>query len=42
MSTMIPDADALVTYIKDFTGSSNNEEIKQCIYLTELMMRNIE
>lgn len=42
MSTMIPDADALVDYIKDFTGSSNNEEIKQCIYLTELMMRNIE
>lgn len=42
MSTMIPDADALVNYIKDFTGSSNNDEIKQCIYLTELMMRNIE
>lgn len=42
MSTMIPDANALVDYIKDFTGSSNNEEIKQCIYLTELMMRNIE
>jgi hypothetical protein len=42
MSTMIPDADALVAYIKDFTGSSNNDEIKQCIYLTELMMRNIE
>lgn len=39
---MIPDADALVAYIKDFTGSSNNDEIKQCIYLTELMMRNIE
>jgi len=42
MSTMIPDANALVDYIKDFTGSSNNEEIKQCIYLTELMLRNIE
>lgn len=42
MSTMIPNADALVTYIKDFTGSSNDEEIKQCIYLAELMMRNIE
>lgn len=42
MSTMIPNADGLVNYIKDFTGSSNNEEIKQCIYLAELMMRNLE
>ena len=42
MSTMIPDADALVSYIEDFTGSSNNTEIKQCIYLAELSMRNIE
>lgn len=42
MSTMIPDADALVTYVKDFTGSSNDAEIKQCIYLAELSMRNIE
>jgi len=42
MSTMIPNATALVTYVKDFTGSSNDEEIRQCIYLTELMMRNIE
>ena len=32
----------LVNYIKDFTGSQNDQEIKQCIYLTELMMRNIE
>jgi hypothetical protein len=39
---MIANADALVAYVKDFTGSSNNDEIKQCIYLTELMMRNIE
>jgi len=42
MSTMIPDANALVTYIEAFTGSSNNDEIKQCIYLAEMMMRNIE
>jgi len=42
MSTMIADATALVEYIKDFTGSSNDYEIKQCIYLAELMMRNIE
>jgi hypothetical protein len=42
MSTQIADANALVSYIEDFTGSSNNDEIKQCIYLTELMMRNLE
>jgi hypothetical protein len=32
----------LVAYVEAFTGSSNSTEIKQCIYLTELMMRNIE
>ena len=42
MSTQIPDATALVSYIEAFTGSSNDAEIKQCIYLTEMMMRNIE
>ena len=42
MSTMIPNATALVTYIKDFTGSSNDAEIKQCIFLAEMQMRNIE
>jgi hypothetical protein len=42
MSTMIPDANALVTYVKSFTGSSNTAEIQQCIYLAELSMRNIE
>lgn len=42
MSTMIPDANALVTYIEAFTGSSDDQEIKQCIMLAELMMRNIE
>jgi hypothetical protein len=39
---IIPDADALVDYLKDFTGSSNNDEIKQCIFQAELSMRNIE
>jgi hypothetical protein len=42
MSTMIADANALVTYIENFTGSSDNTEIKQCIFLAELSMRNIE
>ena len=42
MSTMIPDADALVSYVKNFTGSTNTEEIKQCIFLTELSMRTLE
>ena len=38
----VPNADALVDYIKDFTGSTNTAEIKQCIFLGELSMRNIE
>ena len=38
----VPTADALVDYIKDFTGSTNDAEIKQCIFLGELSMRNIE
>jgi hypothetical protein len=39
---VIPTGDALVSYIKDFTGSTNDAEIKQCIFLAELTMRNIE
>jgi len=42
MSQQIQDADGLVQYIKDFTGSTNDAEIKQCIFLAEMMMRNIE
>ena len=42
MSFIIPDADALVDYVKNWTGSANDEEIKQCIYQAELMLRNIE
>jgi hypothetical protein len=38
----VPTADALVDYIKDFTGSTNTAEIKQCIFLGELSMRNLE
>lgn len=42
MSYQIPDADALVAFVKQFTGSSNDQEIKECIFLAELMMRNVE
>jgi hypothetical protein len=42
MSTQIYNADALVAYVEQFTGSSNDAEIRQCIYLAELSMRNIE
>ena len=39
---VIPSADDLVTFIQDFTGSTNVEEIKKCIFMAELSMRNIE
>ena len=39
---MISTADELVDYLKDFTGSSNDAEIRQCIFQAELAMRNIE
>jgi len=39
---VIPTADDLVDFVKDFTGSTNDAEIKQCIFLAELSMRNIE
>lgn len=42
MSFQIPTADALVDFLKDFTGSTNDTEIKKCIYMAELSMRNIE
>jgi hypothetical protein len=38
----IPTADDLVDFIKDFTGSTNDAEIKKCIFMAELSMRNIE
>jgi len=39
---VIPDATSLVSYLQDFTGSTNDAEIKQCIFQAELAMRNIE
>ena len=39
---VIPSADDLVTFIKDFTGSTNDAEIKKCIFMAEMSMRNIE
>jgi len=42
MSFQIPTGDDLVDFIKDFTGSSDDAEIKKCIYMAELSMRNIE
>ena len=42
MSFQIPNADALVEFVKNFTGSSDDAEIKKCIYMAELSMRNIE
>lgn len=39
---IIPTADALVDFVKDFTGSTNDTEIKQCIFMAEMSMRNIE
>jgi len=38
----IPTANDLITFIQDFTGSTNDDEIKQCIFMAELSMRNIE
>jgi hypothetical protein len=38
----IPTADDLVTFIQDFTGSTNDAEIKKCIFMAEMSMRNIE
>jgi len=38
----IPSADDLVEFVKDFTGSTNDTEIKQCIFMAEMSMRNIE
>jgi len=39
---VIPTGDDLVTFIKDFTGSTNTDEIKKCIFLAEMSMRNVE
>jgi hypothetical protein len=39
---VIPTANDLVDFIKDFTGSTNDAEIKKCIFMAEMSMRNIE
>jgi hypothetical protein len=39
---VIPTADSLVTFIQEFTGSTNDQEIKNCIFMAEMSMRNIE
>ena len=39
---VIPTANDLVTFVKDFTGSTNDAEIKKCIFMAEMSMRNIE
>jgi hypothetical protein len=38
----IPTATDLVEFVKDFTGSTNDSEVKKCIFMAELSMRNIE
>jgi hypothetical protein len=40
--SQIANADELVLFIKQFTGSTNDQEIKECIFMGEMMMRNIE
>jgi len=42
MSTFIPDANGLVSFVQNWTGSTNAQEIQDCIYMAELGMRNIE
>lgn len=42
MSTQIANANDLVAYIKNWTGSSNDTEIQQCIFVFEHSLRNIE
>jgi len=39
---ILPTGDALVNFIKDFTGSTNTTEVQQCIFMAEMSMRNIE
>lgn len=42
MAFLINNANDLVSFVLDFTGSSDETEVKQCIMLAEMMMRNIE
>jgi len=40
--SQIATADELVAFVKQFTGSTNDAEIKECIFMGEMMMRNLE
>ena len=40
--SQITNANELVSFVKDFTGSTNDSEIKECIFMGEMMMRNLE
>jgi len=42
MSTQINNANDLVTFVQQFTGSNNSQEIQQCIFVFEHALRNIE
>lgn len=42
MAFLLENGNELVDYVKDFTGSTNDAEIKNCIFLAEMAMRNIE
>lgn len=42
MAFLINNANDLVDFVLDFTGSSDTNEVKQCIMLAEMMMRTIE
>jgi hypothetical protein len=40
--SQIANADELVAFVKTFTGSKDTAEIKECIFMGEMMMRNVE
>jgi len=40
--SQIANADELVAFIKTFTGSRDDAEIKECIFMGEMMLRNVE
>ena len=40
--SQIANADQLVAFVKTFTGSKDDAEIKECIFMGEMMMRNVE
>ena len=40
--SQIATADELVAFVKQFTGSTNTDEVKECIFMGEMMMRNLE